>query len=228
MDSGLPAVTTNDDGFGARMCAEFVDILVVSGASVSVFGRDGRQSTICASNSVAALAESLQFELGEGPHWEALSTTRPVLVPNLAVQVDSPWPLFSSGAQKLGIAAVFAFPMTMGAATIGVVDLYCDAPRELDPHQVSVGMSMAGRFAVLAAREAMRSANDPDANEHELAPSIRREVHQATGMIQAQLNVTTTDAFARLRAHAFASGSSVDEIARAVVARRLNFSELLD
>jgi AmiR/NasT family two-component response regulator len=48
-------------------------------------------------------------------------------------------------------------------------------------------------------------------------------VHQATGMIQAQLDTTATDAFLRLRARAFASGVPVDEVAREIVARRLTF-----
>jgi transcriptional regulator with GAF, ATPase, and Fis domain len=207
-----------------RMCNAFVDTFSVSGASISVFGRDGQQSTIGTSNSLAARAETLQFELGEGPHWEALSSGRPLLVPDLSHQSHAQWPLFSSAARELGIAAVFAFPMRMGAATIGVVDLYCVAPRTLTPHEVALATSMAGRFAAAAAREAMASATDPHSTEHDRAPSMRREVHQATGMIQAQLDTTTTNALARLRAYAFSSGRPIDELAREVVARRLDFS----
>ena len=51
----------------------------------------------------------------------------------------------------------------------------------------------------------------------------RREVHQATGMVLAQLDVTADDAILLLRAHAFSSGRSVREIANEVVERRLEF-----
>jgi hypothetical protein len=210
----------------ARMSDAFVQALFVSGASISVFGRDGQQSTISASDSLAARTETLQFELGEGPHWEARSTGLPVLVPELAKQGAPRWPLFSTAAQELGIAAVFAFPMTIGAATIGVVDLYCTTPRRLDAHQVSLASSMAGRYAGPAAREAMRTADDPASPENVTTPLMRREVHQATGMIQAQLDTTATAAFAHLRARAFATGSSIDEVAREVVGRRLDFNAL--
>jgi AmiR/NasT family two-component response regulator len=57
---------------------------------------------------------------------------------------------------------------------------------------------------------------------------MRREVHQATGMILAQLNVPATEAFFRLRAHAFATGRTVQDVAHDVVTRILDFRELTD
>jgi ANTAR domain len=44
-------------------------------------------------------------------------------------------------------------------------------------------------------------------------------------MIVAQLGINPTDAFARLRAHAFTQGIGLAEVARDVVARRLSFTE---
>ena len=53
----------------------------------------------------------------------------------------------------------------------------------------------------------------------------RTVVHQATGMIAAQLDETTSNALARLRAAAFASGRPMYDIARDVVERRVWFDE---
>jgi AmiR/NasT family two-component response regulator len=53
----------------------------------------------------------------------------------------------------------------------------------------------------------------------------RREVHQATGMILAQMRVTPADALLVLRGHAFASGRTVLEVAADVIDRRLDFSD---
>jgi hypothetical protein len=50
-------------------------------------------------------------------------------------------------------------------------------------------------------------------------------IHQATGMIAVQLDDTTANALARLRAAAFASGRSIYDIARDVVERRVRFDE---
>ena len=54
--------------------------------------------------------------------------------------------------------------------------------------------------------------------------SSRAEIHQATGMVLAQLGVSAADAFARLRAHAFVEQRLLGDIARDVVARRLTFT----
>jgi ANTAR domain len=51
----------------------------------------------------------------------------------------------------------------------------------------------------------------------------RAEVHQATGMISVQLDVSLEEAFARLRAYAFGASSALADVARAVVSRQLRF-----
>ena len=53
----------------------------------------------------------------------------------------------------------------------------------------------------------------------------RVEIHQATGMVVAQLDLSATDAFARLRAHAFLEHRLLGDVARDVVARRLRFTQ---
>jgi len=49
-------------------------------------------------------------------------------------------------------------------------------------------------------------------------------VHQATCMVKVQLGVTIEEAFLVLRAHAFAAGPPVAEIAKDAIERRLRFS----
>ena len=51
----------------------------------------------------------------------------------------------------------------------------------------------------------------------------RAEVYQAAGMISVQLGVSLEEAFVRLRAHAFAAGMPLDDIADDVVTRLLRF-----
>jgi AmiR/NasT family two-component response regulator len=71
----------------------------------------------------------------------------------------------------------------------------------------------------------VRTAPDPEGDElWDRSWSKRAEIHQATGMVVAQLGVSPTDAFARLRAHAFSEGVQLGDVARDVVARRLRFT----
>jgi len=52
----------------------------------------------------------------------------------------------------------------------------------------------------------------------------RAEVHQATGMVVAQMGVHEEDALALLRAHAYSHDQSVGHTAHQVVDRRLTFT----
>lgn len=51
----------------------------------------------------------------------------------------------------------------------------------------------------------------------------RAVVHQAAGMISVQLGVDVAEALLRLRAHAFATGRSMADLAAEVVERRVRF-----
>jgi hypothetical protein len=51
----------------------------------------------------------------------------------------------------------------------------------------------------------------------------RAKIHQATGMVMAQLRVTSVDAIAVLRAHAYAGDLTLDDVARRVLERSLKF-----
>ena len=74
--------------------------------------------------------------------------------------------------------------------------------------------------------EALRAAtNEGSTLESATAPALRREVHQATGMILVQLNTTATVAYSRLQAYAFSRGRTVQDVAHDVVAGTLTFDE---
>lgn len=211
-----------------QFCAALVGDLKVSGASISVVSHGGRQSAIYASGPTAARLEALQFELGEGPQWEAMSTREPVILPDVAATSASRWPIFLDGARGLEIGAIFAFPMLMGAALVGVLGLHSSKPREVDQQFIERASYAAGRAAMPSVNRALNSAVNHDSEESLMAPALRREVHQATGMLIAQLNLSATDAFARLQAYAFVSGHPIDSIAHDVVLGRLDFNDLPD
>lgn len=224
---GLGDPGQRPDDVGATICAPFLSSLPVDGASISVMGTAGRQTTIAATDSLAARLEELQFDLAEGPHWQAIAENRAVLAADLDSSDGDAWPVFAAAAVRAGGRAAFSFPLRLGAVVIGTVDLYRMRPGELDRPSVETAQMLAEAATMAAAGLAIRSAREPEQAEPD-APALRREVHQAVGMIIVQLDVPATDAFARLRAHAFAAGRSVHDVALDVVGGRLDFGSLPD
>jgi AmiR/NasT family two-component response regulator len=53
----------------------------------------------------------------------------------------------------------------------------------------------------------------------------RAEVHQATGMVSVQLDVSQAVALVRLRAYAFSEHRPLADVAADVVARRMRFDD---
>jgi hypothetical protein len=221
------------------LCGPCIDLLPVTGAAVSTLSGPINNETVCASDDVAFRIDELQFDLGEGPCWEAFASRRPVLVPDLREGPPfAPWPVFSTAVRETPAAALFAFPLYIGGTGIGALDLYRSTAGPLDDEAVrdariladTVAIEVMRRILEAVAREEAAGADPPSIDEPtplidpwQESPRSRREIHQATGMIMDQLDLSVGAAFARLRAHAFATDSSVADVAHEIVNRRLRF-----
>jgi ANTAR domain len=149
-----------------------------------------------------------------------------VLEPDLADPARVRWPLFGPAGVAAGVLAVFVFPLHLGAIRIGVLVCYRDRPGGLDADELAYGLVLAdvATWVILGLQ-----ARAPEQALHELLaeePPHWAEVHQATGMVAVQLGAGLDEAFVRLRAHAFAEGRPMREIAREVVSRRLRLEPL--
>lgn len=204
-----------------RLCTEFVAALPVQHAAISTLGPPFELETICSSDALAARLDQLQLDYGEGPCWQAKANRSPVLLSDLREPLAASWPVVHAAIASHEIRAAYAFPLSVGRLSIGAVDLYSAEPDALSPANVATATAMADAAAVVVLRHAMDHRDDGARDD----PSSRRVVHQATGMVIAQLHVPAEDALLVLRAHAFATAVSVADVAADVVARRLDFSE---
>ncbi|GAB3607574.1 GAF domain-containing protein [Conyzicola nivalis] len=219
--SAEPAVTA----VGQRLAAPFIDLLPVTGVAISVLDQQVKSSVIHASDATSARLEEIHFDLGDGPMFDCVASATPVLIPD--VTDAGQWSMFTSHASELDAAAVFVFPLTLGAASVGAVLCYRTEAGDLDADAVDMGSALGRAIAGPALRQAILLADD-EQPDGESPIETRREVHQATGMALMQLDTTATDALARMRAYAFSRGVSLRDVARDVVSRRLDFSQSKD
>jgi hypothetical protein len=208
-----------------RLCRAAVRALPASGAGVSVMSGTGEQGTAAASDPTCELIEELQFTLGEGPCMDAYASRRPVLAPDLASdQADGPaarWPAYTQAAREHGVHAVFAFPLQVGVARLGVLDVYCERSGALSEKALGQALSFAdvAMMTLLDGQElAGQGETSPGLDD---ALGYRAELYQAQGMVHVQLGVGLEEAMTRLRAHAFVHDRRLGDVARDVVARRL-------
>jgi hypothetical protein len=202
--------------------ADVLSVVRVAGASISTMGGMLGSETLSATDPTIARVDELQLDLGEGPCWDALDVGGPVLEPDLLGAPRRHWPAFSEALQEQPIAALFAFPMTVGPFRIGAIDLYDVRPRELGDDDVA----RVVRFAAVTGRQVLRRAlQHMSVDEADVVPPhARRVIHQATGFVIAQLGVAADEAELLIRASAFAEGRPMREIAEELVDRRRRFT----
>jgi len=216
---------TDGDVTSVRLCQVCMSVTGLAGAGIMLVSDDVPAGSVCTTGEVSSLIEDLQHTLGEGPCVDAYHLDRPVLEPDLANPVVSRWPAFTGPAVDAGVRAVFGFPLVVGAIRLGALNLYAERPGPLtdDQHADALVMAQMAAEAVLA----MQAGESVGvlAAELERGSNFQYVVHQAAGMVSAQLEVTVADALVRLRAHAFAHGRLVADVAGEVVGRRFRFDE---
>lgn len=219
----------------AHLCAACVAAVEVDGAAVWLTSATDRRALVHATDEVSRRLDDWQFTLGEGPSVEAWTSGGPVLVADLSSWASTVrWPVYAPAAALVGVAALFVFPLQIGAIRVGTLDLYRLAPGPLSGEQLSdaLAFSFAALAVVLSASRPAPEGSD-ELDEADGPGTMwpfdglgegRVEVYQATGMVAVQLDVALDEAFVRLRAHAFTCGVPLNEIAHQVVDRTLRFS----
>jgi hypothetical protein len=191
------------------------------GVGLAVVSSDGVPEPAYFSDTRSRLIEDLQFTLGEGPCVEAIRSGSPVLLDDVRLISDDNrrWPAFVKEVEAAGIRAVFALPVQVGAIVLGTLDLYRYRPGPLATAELAAALTTVDRIASVLLDV---SAAGGDAVTE---PAYRMVVHQAAGMVMAQMDTTITTALARLRATAFSEAISINDLAADVIAGRRRFSK---
>lgn len=207
-----------------RLCEAATAVTAVSGAGVMLLADGNPQASLCTTDDISSLIEEAQYTLGEGPCVDAHRLGQVVTEPDLAVG-GTRWVGFSERAVRAGARAVFGYPIRLGAARLGALNLYRDQPGLLTDDQHANALVVADVAArVILADQAGALIDGVGAGlESEL--NLWGVVNQAAGMVSVQLGIPVGDALVRLRAYAFSTDRVVNEVARDVVERRLRLDD---
>lgn len=208
-----------------KLCSALTRTLPAKGVGVSVLTDDtSRGGTVAASDLVSRRLDELQFTLGEGPCIDAYASRRPVLEPDLFGHGSGRWPGYAAAAQGEGVRAVFAFPLQIGTARAGALDVYRNEPGPLTQGALSQALTFAdiAMGLLLDTQTPTLAGGLADLDD---ALAYRLEVYQAQGMVMVDLRVTLDEAMARMRAHAYAHDRSLTDVARDIVEGNLRLSQ---
>lgn len=211
-----------------RLARATARMLRVDGAGISLTDVSGRRVPLGASSEESSSAERFQFTTGEGPCTTAQETGEPIF----AVEEDLQrrWPVFAD--LLLGetpFRAVVALPLPPTLAGNGAMDLFFVRPDEVTELDVfeamAVGELVTSALSDAAVWSQWSAAEGPDWL-HGPQPHRRAAVWAAMGRLCVDLDLTVPAALDLMRAHAYGSGRSVDDVAADLLADRLDPAEL--
>jgi hypothetical protein len=213
----LALVSTSADQ-EETLCTCCRDLLGVDGVSISLASSLDLEF-LCATNVAIAAFEDLEFTVGEGPAADALASgepTSPDHVPD-GPAVESP--TFIAAASGIDLGGVYAFPLSVGAAQLGVLTLFSNTAVRLSAAQRDDALIAADALVhVILAQGATPVGTEPV--EFGDAGLFRAEIHQASGMLSEQIGCTVADALVQLRGRAYALGRPIAELASDVIGHR--------
>lgn len=201
------------------------DVLGADGVSVSLLTEDEKTELLWCCGDIARCFEEMQYTLGEGPGPDAVRTGAMVWVPDLARTRAERWPILGMEAPDLEARAVYCFPLGIGAIRVGVLTLVRRTPGPMSAQQADDAIALAALLTAHCLNHHAPPGTEADSGPDGLPQVLNAVIHQATGMVSAQLSVPMPQALARLRGHAYGSGRSLTEVAKDVVDRRLRLTD---
>jgi hypothetical protein len=185
---------------------------------ISVASGTGELVDVVASSRTSVWVEELQFSLGEGPSVAAFAARRPVFVPNLIRSATTMWPAYAPAAHGKGVRAVFAFPLQVGVAWIGALDVYQAESGVLSTRAEDRALTYANLATqmILDAHDDARETVSISVDE-----ATSYDVHQANGIVMTQHGIGAAEALSRMRAHAYAHERTLHDVAADIIGRTL-------
>ena len=177
-------------------------------ASITVNRPDQPLRTMAASDPLAAQADSLQYELREGPCYAAVTDERFVLINDMADAAE--FPSYGPKALALGVGAQAAVQLIHNGESAGL-NLYSHTARAFDHSTVHLAELFANQGAVLLGY---------DAQVEQLSNALhsRTDIGTAVGIIMERYGIDQPRAFAFLVRNSQTRNIKVRVLAHHVIA----------
>lgn len=203
----------------SRLCGASVDLLRADGAAVTLTTETTRQLVLATDETARAL-EGAQDVAGQGPSLDAVRG-RDVVMARFMPGAADRWPLLLDQRPVADFrGTIIATPLLGDQSLVGVLSVYRAAEELPADRLTATFLGQAVGTAMLL---------DPQLDHPEvLSPQTWTSmavVHQATGMVVAQVGVHPDDAVALLRAQAFFQNATLDAVAAEVINRNINFRD---
>jgi GAF domain-containing protein len=185
------------------------------GAGVTLVDERGGKTSSGASDPLVERADSLQYELDEGPCLAAWAQRALVRLDD--VGSDGRWPRWCRAVEPLGLRAALSVPLVAGDRSLGAVKVYARRAGAFDRHAEHLLVMFAAQAAILLAN--VQSVESARRLSDGLKDALRSRdvIATAKGIVMAREGIAEELAFAVLVAGAQREHKPLRDSAQAVV-----------
>ena len=157
--------------------------------------------------------DALQFELQEGPCFDALRMHVVVVSRDLAT--DERWPTWGPRvAEEIGVHSIVSYRLFSGENSLGVMNLYSRTTDAFDAEDIENGGALAAHVAVALAEV-------QNVKQLETAIDTRTTIGQAEGILMERFDLQPAQAFDVLRRISQARNVKLNRVAEELVRTRV-------
>ena len=184
------------------------------GAGVSIVDERRRRSA-GSTDARVRQADSLQYELDEGPCLAAAAARELVRIDDLAE--DRRWPRWGAAVAPLGLRAAMSAPMMAAGGSLGAVKVYAEDPGTFDAYSEQLLTLFSAQASILVANVQTHERAKRLSEGMRAAFRDRDAVSIAKGLLMARNSVDEETAFAMLIARSGQAGAPLVRTARDIV-----------
>jgi GAF domain-containing protein len=169
--------------------------------------------TPAGSGEVLRRLDGLQFDLKEGPCYDALRTHEVVLARDLAS--DERWPNWGPRVvEEMAVRSIVSYRLFTAGHSLGAMNLYSRRIDAFDAEDIDNG-------AALAAHVAVTLAESQNVKHLEAAINVRTVIGRAEGILMERFDLSPAHAFAILRRVSQDRNIKLNRVAAELVSTRV-------
>lgn len=192
------------------------EVLEVAAGGVLLENPKGHLELAAATTDKMKVLEDLEISQDQGPCLDAYRNVEQVLAEDLRDQYGR-WPTIAPHAVEIDLIAVFAFPLQLRGDCIGALNLYRDRAGSFHDDDIRLGQAFADVAAIGIMQERKITDAQRRADQLQYALDSRVIIEQAKGSLAARLDISTDEAFRRLRAYARSHNTKIHQVCRRVI-----------
>ena len=204
-----------------------VELLPAEAAGIVLGDARRELRAVAASSEAAHLMELLQLQSDEGPCLDCFQSGAPVNVANLD-EASGRWPGFVAAVRERGrFRSVHALPLRLRGRAIGALNLFRDQPGPLATPDLSLAQALADVATIAILQERAIRRGEILSEQLQTALNSRIILEQAKGALAQHSGLGLDSSFEHLRRYARSRNLRLVDVARAIIDRSLEASEVL-